>query len=117
MSRLITKTGIELPTFSPALGPESENRKPKKFSSPPVQLPNTTDNVETLKASKSEFNFMSSDQFNFNSYGQFYFPNDSPQFPKYELKNFNFDLQESFQENRLNEFSFPLFFNNFKFGF
>lgn len=117
MSRLIAKTGIELPTFSPALGPESANRKPKKFTGPPESQSNSTANANTLKIDLPEFNFMNSEQFNFDSFNQFLNPNDSLQFSRYEPINFNYnsyDMQKSFGQNEFTNISFPSFFNDFQ---
>lgn len=121
MSRLLTKTGIELPTFSPALGPESVNRKPKKFSTEPLKSLSPTKNQKSSNNYFSEFNFEDSNIFNFDVFNQFYLTNEFNKFSKYEPTSLNYGLnnsfEESFEKNQKSELSFQSFLNNFKFNF
>lgn len=130
MSRLITKTGIELPTFSPALGPESVKRKPKQFSTEPLKSSHPTNNHKSSNPTNneklsnnylSEFNLDTSKQFNFDHFNQFFLSNNLPQFSSYEPTNFNYALdngfEKSFGQNQKTEIPFQSFFNNFQFNF
>lgn len=71
MSRLITTTGIEIPTFSPALGPESAQKKVAKKAAPAPAPAPAAKNKQDLE----KMNELIRRQFSYDpSFGAYYSP-------------------------------------------
>ncbi|CAF0721502.1 unnamed protein product [Brachionus calyciflorus] len=78
MSRLITTTGIELPTFSPALGPESAKNKAPVLTKAPTKKPVLTqvlkkDPIQKNKVEETNVKQLMSLEFD-NSFTDYYSP-------------------------------------------